>query len=815
MKILLQNQYDDLLGGVETYFKLIVGALMERGHKVIAVYTKSGKKRDVKNNGYMAFYLPNLDLGENIYFSRARKKEIKRDLGLLESIVKKESPGLIHLNNTHYPHQYGFLNKYAPTIQTVHDFFNCCNTVLKMLPDGICNNPLGSSCFGNKCISPRSIMELWRFKTKYANREAMKKFERLLVTTGYMKDMLIDNGFYPDKIQVLPLFVEDWKLNIKSEDNIIIYAGRLAKEKGVIHFIHMLKSLSVDFKAFIIGDGPQREECENLVNIMGLDKRVEFTGFLDRNEIKNYFAQAAVVVVPSLWPEPFCLVGLEAMSCSKPVVAYDVGGISSWLRENYNGFFVIRGDVSGLVNKVTELLKNKRLAEDMGRRGRKLFEEKFSKEAHLDKLLFVYESIISSSGSGKKRVFGRMINLAAGRKTRSPGVSAGETLRNYPSILTNERFSDYNKRLIDFEIKNGISVVRSYPEEITISTTTRCNMDPPCVICERNLRTKDKEYDMDANVLKKIRPIFKYADRIYLHCGGEPLATKKTFDIIESVRPPTKIIFNTNGALFSDRTIKYAVDCNVVDVISFSLDAAAEETYKKIRSADFNKIINNIKALIAYRNEKNKDSPLLRPLVLLNFCIFKRNVSEVPDYVALAHKLGADGIDFSHLNQGFYWQQKREEYVFDYENESVFNMDDTEEHDSLIFKAYQLSKKYGMPINFNGNPFIAESNNEKIKVRNELSEFIKYKKICKAPWSRVVIETDGRVRICYFHDSEYGLIGKFKVGTSHVSAHCLQSNSFEEIWNGEEAVFVRKQFLDSGIAKICVTRNPCIFQNRI
>lgn len=365
MKIVLQNQYDDLLGGVETYFKLVVDALVEKGHEVIIVYTKSGKKRDIIKNGYKAFYLPNLDLEENIYYAKTRQKEIKKDIDFLKSIVIREKPNLIHLNNTHYPGQYNFLNKYAPIIQTVHDFFNCCNTVLKMLPDGICDNPLGVNCFKNKCISPVRFMELWRFKTKCLNREAMKKFQRLLVTTPYMKEVLIYNGFQEDRIQVMPLFVEDWGMNIRNDEHIIIYVGRLAKEKGVIHFIHMLKALSNNFKAFIIGDGPQRDECESLINIMGLNKRVEFTGFLNRNEIKDYFAKASIVVVPSLWPEPFCLVGLEAMSCSKPVVAYAVGGISSWLRDNYNGYLAPRGDIPGLVRRVETLLKDKGIAEGM------------------------------------------------------------------------------------------------------------------------------------------------------------------------------------------------------------------------------------------------------------------------------------------------------------------------------------------------------------------------------------------------------------------------------------------------------------------
>ncbi len=787
MKILLQNQYDSLLGGVETYFQLIVDALIEKGNEIIAVYTQSGKKPNIQKNGYKAFYLPN----------------IEKDISLLRSIVIEEKPRVIHLNNTHYPSRYSFLSRYAPVIQTVHDFFHCCPTLLKILPEGICESPFGMDCFKNRCISWKNTDDLRRFRAGCINREAMKKFERLLVVTPYMKNMLIDNGFREDKIQELLLFAKDLKLDIKQvEDNIIVYAGRLAKEKGVTDFIHMLKALSINYKAFIIGDGPQKDECESLVNTMGLNNRVKFTGFLGRDSINEYFKKASVIIIPSLWPEPFCLVGIEAMAHSKPVVAYAVGGISSWLRDNYNGFLAHRGDIAGLVHRVETLLKNRKLAEDMGKNGRWLFEKNFSENTHISKLLSVYESVALSGKIAKKRRFNMKFPLTAQyKKHRSPEILPGEPL------------PDYNKRLINFEIENGISVVRSYPEEITISTTTKCNMEPPCVICERNLRTKNLEYDIDAAALERIKPIFKYADRIYLHCGGEPLMTGKIFDIIESVKPPTKIIFNTNGALFTEKTIRYTADRDVVDVISFSLDAATEKTYKRIRSADFNKVIGNIEALIKYRNEKNKAKPLLRPLVLLNFCIFKQNIMEVPDYVLLAHRLGADGIDFSHLNEGFDWQQKRADYLFDYKRESVLNMENVKLHDNLIREAYRLSKIHKIPINFNGNPFISEIGPERKEIKNSISEIIKYNKKCPAPWSRAVIETDGRVRICYFHHSAYETIGKLRNDNS--SPYYLQSESFEEIWNGEEAVSVRKEFMEKGIAKRCVTKNPCIFQNRI
>ncbi|TAM43327.1 glycosyltransferase family 1 protein [bacterium] len=394
MKILLQNQYDAPLGGVETYFQLMLKALLEKGHEVIAVYTFSGKKNTIRRDNFKAFYLPNLDLPEEIYCSQRRKREIKQDLVLLRSIVEKEKPDVLHLNNTYYPAQFNFLRSQVPVIQSVHDFFNCCPTLLKMFNDQTCGMPSGVGCFRKGCVSPKSIRELWRFKAKYVNREAMKQFDRQLVTSGYMKEVLLSNGFEEDRVEVVPLFVEEQVSSGERQEDAVMYAGRLAAEKGVLHFIHMLKLIKHPFKAYIAGEGPLREECENLVKFAGLEDRVTFTGFLSRKELKEYFLKSAVVVVPSLWPEPFCLVGIEAMSFAKPVVAYNTGGISSWLRDNYNGSLAERGEIKELARAVETILQDKKLALNMGENGRLLFAERFTEQKHFARLFSIYEALV-------------------------------------------------------------------------------------------------------------------------------------------------------------------------------------------------------------------------------------------------------------------------------------------------------------------------------------------------------------------------------------------------------------------------------------
>ncbi|HYJ79931.1 MAG TPA: glycosyltransferase, partial [Longimicrobiaceae bacterium] len=88
----------------------------------------------------------------------------------------------------------------------------------------------------------------------------------------------------------------------------------------------------------LAGDGPQRAEWEALAAALGVD--ATFAGWVPAEERARLLRGASVLVVPSVWPEPFGLVGLEAGACGVPAIAFDVGGIGEWLADGVNGRLV-------------------------------------------------------------------------------------------------------------------------------------------------------------------------------------------------------------------------------------------------------------------------------------------------------------------------------------------------------------------------------------------------------------------------------------------------------------------------------------------
>ena len=133
----------------------------------------------------------------------------------------------------------------------------------------------------------------------------------------------------------------------------------------------------------VVGDGPARAAAERLAGRL-IPGRAEFLGWQDSAE--PYYAGAAMLAVPSLWPEPSGNVGLEAMARGLPVVAYRSGGIPEWLVDGQTGLLAEPGDVWGLARNIELLLAEPGLARQLGEAGRERQRERFGAERHVRRL---------------------------------------------------------------------------------------------------------------------------------------------------------------------------------------------------------------------------------------------------------------------------------------------------------------------------------------------------------------------------------------------------------------------------------------------
>jgi glycogen(starch) synthase len=170
--------------------------------------------------------------------------------------------------------------------------------------------------------------------------------------------------------------------------NRVLFAGRVVPSKGLASLIRAAPGLDAEF--VVCGDGWQLEEMRRLARTLGVGERFDFRGWVSPQELAHELSLASLLVIPSIWPEPFGLVGIEALQARRPVVASATGGIADWLRDGVSGLLCPPGDAPALASAVAELLADPQRRRRMGEAGRRDVLERFSPSRHTDALLEAY-----------------------------------------------------------------------------------------------------------------------------------------------------------------------------------------------------------------------------------------------------------------------------------------------------------------------------------------------------------------------------------------------------------------------------------------
>ena len=152
--------------------------------------------------------------------------------------------------------------------------------------------------------------------------------------------------------------------------------------KGTPLFLKALSKLSSPAVVSILGSGSRLEDFKQLAKQMNLEDRVTFKGWV-QNPLE-VFMNSSIAVFPSLWQEPFGLTGIEAMSCGIPVVGFDVGGVSEWLKNGYNGILVPERDTTAMAGAIDQLLNDKELRKSLGKNARLSVEKNYCKQKFLN-----------------------------------------------------------------------------------------------------------------------------------------------------------------------------------------------------------------------------------------------------------------------------------------------------------------------------------------------------------------------------------------------------------------------------------------------
>ena len=310
------------------------------------------------------------------------------ELKKLKKWVESEKFDLIHIHTPFMAHYFGLnLRKTLsiPCIETYHTFFeDYLHHYIPWLPEK----------FG-------------RLFARWVSRRQCNSVDGVVVPSKPMLDVLTQYGI--DKpMSVIPTGIDKhfltkrnsdvFKLNyqLPMDKKILLYVGRVAKEKNIEFLLHVVKNISRECKDILLlitGEGPADKDLDLKIKELGIYKFVKRLPYLDRgNELPQCYSAADVFVFSSK-SETQGIVPLEAMAQGTPVVAIAEMGIASIIKNN-EGAFATKDNLEEFVSCVKKLISNDKLHTSQSKKAYKYVKENWAASVQAEKVVSFYKASI-------------------------------------------------------------------------------------------------------------------------------------------------------------------------------------------------------------------------------------------------------------------------------------------------------------------------------------------------------------------------------------------------------------------------------------
>lgn len=229
-------------------------------------------------------------------------------------------------------------------------------------------------------------------------RECVLNSTKVVAVSEFVKNALIEETFAPkEKFIVIHNGIESPKIDttIKKDQNTLLFVGRLEKSKGVGVLLNALKIVLdtvSDAKLIIAGKGPEEAHLQELAKTLQIAHNIEFTGWVQHNELASLYNRASIFVLPTIRLEGFPMTLVEASSYGLALVASDIGGNSDAISDR-NGVLLEPGNITDLSNALIKLLSNPGLTAQMGNASKKSFEQNFTRDIMVHRYISVLNNL--------------------------------------------------------------------------------------------------------------------------------------------------------------------------------------------------------------------------------------------------------------------------------------------------------------------------------------------------------------------------------------------------------------------------------------
>ena len=302
---------------------------------------------------------------------------------VIKGILRRESPDIVHIHNIRgfSLSAFGAVKKLGlPLIFTAHDYSMVCfrYSLLK-----------GS---GRVCTEPRAIC---RAGNKLKKTLIDNKPDTVTAPSQFVIDRLNENGLFNNTrcVRVFnAISLDDAVLTRKDYNTIdIMFSGQLTRVKGAHILIDAFRQIEdKNARLHILGRGNYAEELKRIARD---DSRIIFHGFMEWEELREFYKKANITVVPSIWYEPFGLIIIESFMYGTPVIGSNIGGIPEIIEDGKSGFTFEAGNVNQLKNLLERVIRS---PEELERLSRGAFKavKKFDIDRQVAQLEGVYEQAV-------------------------------------------------------------------------------------------------------------------------------------------------------------------------------------------------------------------------------------------------------------------------------------------------------------------------------------------------------------------------------------------------------------------------------------
>ena len=287
----------------------------------------------------------------------------------------------------------------AAVVQTLHNYRMICPSATLFRDGKPCEacvtQPLAISGIRHACYRNSRPATAVVAGTTFVHRTLgtyARNVDRFIALTDFARQKLIEGGLPTHQIVVKPNFTLPATEHRAAVGNAALFVGRLSEEKGIRTLLEAWKRHSDLPLLRIAGDGPLRAVAESAARS---HDRITVLGELDSHEVQTEMRNAALLVFPSIWYEPFGLTIIEAFSVGLPVVASRTGSVAELVSDGETGLIFTPGDVDGLAASVRRLTTDRTLNANLGDGALRQYEDRYTPAANKDLLLRIYSDAIA------------------------------------------------------------------------------------------------------------------------------------------------------------------------------------------------------------------------------------------------------------------------------------------------------------------------------------------------------------------------------------------------------------------------------------